>query len=470
MVGYDSREDASLEPTMTLSSFVAGLSVEAVPTDVLEAAKRVLLDSLGCGLAGIRDAPASTIAAYAEEGQGAPEATLWGRGTKVPAAEAALVLGTAVHAHGLDDVHTKMHVASVVVPAALTVAERLGANGRELLTAIVAGYEIMVRVGRALDTTRAFLIGWRPTSICGTFGAAAAAASLLGLDAERVAGALGLAGNRSSGLFTPATQSSVGIRVDPGLAAQSGVQAADLAARGVQGSSTVLESLHGGFWRLFSDRARPELATLDLGDEYALPSMNNKLDPVPMSLLSAVEAARRLHARGVNTDVGNVEQIILRTSQPVIRECAGNLPIDGPLPSRQLRAQLSAAYVLPSVLVDGAFTLEHLRFPKLADSTVACLGELVRLVLDPAHDAVYPDALSNTVEVHFVDGTVTSETVAHPPGSPAHPLSFEVLAKKYRRLAGSTDTDDTADLVVNALRTAEEIEDVRMLTTLLRPN
>ena len=168
-----------------------------------------------------------------------------------------LVNGTAAHAFELDDFHNaKLHPGAVVIPAAFAVAEARGIGGARLETAIAAGYEVMIRTSLALDPSEGRLRGWHLTAICGTFGAAAAAAVLMGLDAERTAWALGLAGTQSGGLFAFNADGTMSKRLHPGRAAQAGIMAAELAELGFSGPTQIYEAEDGGFLWAYSSKSK----------------------------------------------------------------------------------------------------------------------------------------------------------------------------------------------------------------------
>src|SRR3989304_4150007 len=227
------RSDRSTALTISgqLAEFAAGLRYEDLPPDVRELAQLVLLDTLGCGLAGSATEELRLIRAAMLQAGGAGDTRLGGTPERPPLPLAALANGAAIHAREMDDFGGCMHSGSVVVPAAFCTAARVGASGRELLTAIVAGYDI---ARRAMDGGGGYLVykerGWHSTSTCGGFGAAAAVGRLLALDAQRLQWALGYAGSNAGGTWAYITDGAMSKRVHPGFAAQSGVVSAYLAA------------------------------------------------------------------------------------------------------------------------------------------------------------------------------------------------------------------------------------------------
>ena len=246
--------------TLAVAEWVAGLRHDSVPDATRRVIRSHLLDTLGCGLYGRATEWTGIVERWAR-GQGeAPRerarlASVWGdEGPSLRPMDAALVNGIAAHAFELDDYHTvKIHPGAVVIPAALATAERLDASGTELATAIATGFEVMARTAAALEPSSARLRGWHLTGVTGTLGAAAAAASLIGLDAEHTAWALGIAGTQSSGLFAFNADGAMTKRFHAGRAAQAGLMAAELAQVGYTGPTQVFEAEDGGMLKAFSD-------------------------------------------------------------------------------------------------------------------------------------------------------------------------------------------------------------------------
>ncbi|RPJ73309.1 MAG: MmgE/PrpD family protein, partial [Desulfobacteraceae bacterium] len=212
--------------TRALSGFAARLAYPALPPELVDRLKTCLLDAIGCGLHGAGLPWADIVNRWVMRQGGPPEATLWRQGFRGPCANVVLGLGVMIHGFDFDDYHNaKIHPGAPVIPAALAVGEWLGASGREVLAAIAAGYETMIRVSLATGPNASRLKGWHLTGTTGTFGAAAAAGRLLGLSAEEMASALGLAGTQSAGLWAFLADGAMSKRFHPGRAGQSGVMA-----------------------------------------------------------------------------------------------------------------------------------------------------------------------------------------------------------------------------------------------------
>lgn len=236
--------------TSALADFTAGLAFDHIPSKVIDHLKICMLDTFGCGLFG-STLPWSSILMDTindfehNEGQ---KVTIWGTPYKMSAPNAALINGTMVHGFELDDLHKRsiVHPGSVATTAAFAAAEHKGkVNGPELLTAVVAGYEVGARVGMCMGVSH-LRQGWHPTGTHGTFAAAAAAGKILALNQQQMIHALGIAGSQAAGLMA-AQYSSMVKRFHAGRAAQSGVYAALLAQRGFTGISNIFESDYGGY-------------------------------------------------------------------------------------------------------------------------------------------------------------------------------------------------------------------------------
>ena len=225
----------SKEVTRELARFAAELTYDKIPAPVIERIKLCILDSFGCGIFGSTLPWAKIVADFSKDLGGKRESAVWGRNFKVSAPNAALANGTAVHSFELDDLHKTsiVHPGSVVLAPALAMAESVGGcSGQEFLTAVIAGYEVAIRVGMSVGTSH-LQRGFHPTGTNGTFGAGAAAGRILKLDADLMTHALGIAGTQAAGLMA-AQYSAMVKRMHAGRAAQSGVYGALLAQRGLR--------------------------------------------------------------------------------------------------------------------------------------------------------------------------------------------------------------------------------------------
>ena len=301
VIGESSRgsPDTGESPSVALAEFVADLTLAGVPDEVVAYARVLTLDLLGAALSGVDTVEARTMISAAQSI--APTdgpCSIWGTSHTTTAAAAALVNGVIAHAQELDDFGGADHSGAVVIPVVLAIAEAEGVtDGERVLEAIIAGYDIALRVLEGAGGYRAHNgLGWHSTGTCGSFGAAAAAARMLDLDAEKTAWALGIAGSFTGGVWAFLADGSMSKRYHTGRAAEIGLTAAYMARAGFSGPTGVLDAEYGGYLATYcDDRAQPAAFTEGLGREYRI--MKSGIKPYA--------ACRGLHAA---LDVGAAAQ------------------------------------------------------------------------------------------------------------------------------------------------------------------
>lgn len=417
---------SALPTTRMLASWIAGLRHENVPLPVRDALRRLLLDTLGVGLFGRNQPWSEAVRAWAQMAKpanGARRGRLWGDSdAQFRPADAALVNGTAAHAYELDDYHNaKLHPGAVVVPTALALAESLDADGACLETAIAAGYEVMIRTALALGPAPARLRGWHLTAVCGPLGAAAAAAVLLGLNEERVAWALGLAGTQAGGLFAFTADGSASKRFHPGRAAQAGIMAAELAELGLSGPSKIYEAADGGLLGTFVDNADASQLTKDLGSIWHTAETSFKPYACCGSLHAHVDAALALRPHWRNGG-----RVRVGLANLVELQCGYDYA-----PGSELNAQMSARYCVAAALLDGAVLPAQFAPPRIADPAVTRVAQEIELVHDAELDRLYPAHFAGWVESEVVGGTRERVVFRDPSGSPLNATMEQSLRRKF---------------------------------------
>lgn len=308
--------------TLALAEQARRLRPGDIPETVRAWARQCVLDAIGCGLAGASDELVAILLAEMREQGGNAVATVLGHAGRLPAASAALVNGAAAHALDFDDVNLAMpgHPSVAILPALLALAEERGSSGADVLTAFVAGYELQCRIGRVIAPGHYDGLGFHATATVGSFGAAAACAHLLGLDAAAFATALGIAGTQAAGL-----KSMFGTMCKPlhaGKAAYHGLLAAKLAMRGFTSRADVIECGQGF--------ARTHSADFNPGRAFEAPPggwwiLNNlfKYHASCYMTHAAIEAAGKLRRRhGIAAE--QVERVELRIHEASDRIC--NIP------------------------------------------------------------------------------------------------------------------------------------------------
>jgi 2-methylcitrate dehydratase PrpD len=415
--------------TMALSRWIAGLQYADLPERTREVIRLALLDTLGCGVYGFETAWTQMLLQWARAGGAAGRSRAWGGGQpRLRAADAAMVNGTAIHAFELDDYHNaKLHPGAVVIPAALAIAEEREISGERLVTAIAAGYEVMIRSSLALNPSAARLRGWHLTGVCGPFGAAAACAVLLGFDAERTAWALGLAGTQGSGLWAFNADGAMSKRLHAGKAAHSGVLAAELAAAGFTGPTQIYEFHDGGFLKAYSDASDPAPLTHELGSRWHLEALSVKPYSCCGSTHAYIDAALELRKRlGNKWDPARPVRVGL--SKVVDVQCGFDYA-----PSTALNAQMSLRYTVAAALADGQVLPQQFSDERMRDPALCTLAAKLELMDDPQLDKLYPAHFAGWVAAE-VGGQWMRVDILDPTGSVACPIDAAGIAEKFKRI------------------------------------
>jgi 2-methylcitrate dehydratase PrpD len=440
-----------------IARFARASAFADLPSEVVEASKLHLLDTLGCGFA----AHSAGIGTEAREvslsagGQG--QSSVIGGGER-SASSAALANGTLCHALDFDDTHTGAitHVSTVVCPAALAVAEQHGSSGADLINAIVVGNEVAIRLGEAARP--AYMVtGFHPTSVCGIFGAAAAAGLLMNLDETGLESAIGIAGSMAGGLFEYLSDGSATKPLHAGWAAHSAIIAAELAARGATGPSTVLEGRFGVFHayhRLDGDA----LAGLsDLGERWETPNISFK--PYPAchfihSPLDAVGLALAEHAPPI-TEIQAVDVELPEAGVPLVAA-----PPEAKLkPRTPYDAKFSLQYSIAARLVRGTVDLDSYTADAIREPRVLDLAARVRC--GPGEFPTYPGALPGRVAIELRDGSVLSGEVAHERGGPQNPMGSNEVRAKFDANAAQALAPAEREVLATTVLALDAFETVR---------
>jgi 2-methylcitrate dehydratase PrpD len=453
-------------PAQRLAAFTSALTIDAIPEAVAGAAKLHLLDTLGTGLA----AHGLDVADYARAAMVEPgvsgAATAIGVDGGLPAADAALANGTICHALDFDDTHSGAiaHVSATVVPAALAVGQEQGASGAELLAAVVAGNEVVVRLG--LVAGAGFHArGFHPTSVCGVFGAATAAARLRGLDATATANALGIAGSMASGILEFLSDGSATKRLHPGWAAHAGIIASRLAAHGATGPATVLEGRFG-LYAAYLGRTDVDLESqlADLGERWETPNIAFKPYPACHYIHASLDAARQLVAdEPIAPD--QIEEIVALTPQAgvslVLEPVASKLR-----PRSEYEAKFSLPYSVASMLVRGRVDNSTYTDEAIADAAVLALASRVRYEVKPF--ATSPDAFPGGVRITTRDGRTREAQLSHQRGGPENPMTPAEVREKFRANAALAVGTESVTAIEETVLALERQADLRALRALGR--
>ena len=433
----------------TIAEWAVALELEDVPEAVRADAKLHLLDTIGCGLAahatGVGHEGRTTMA----ELGGQAEATVLGSRTRLPAANAAFANAMLCHGLDFDDTHSDSvsHVSTVITPAALAEAERLGASGRETLAAVVAGNEIVCRVGMA--ASGAFHArGFHPTAICGIFGGVATVGRLGRVDPGAVTSALGIAGSFAGGLFAYLADGTPTKPMHPAWA-----------AHGAAGPPSVLEGKFGLYHAfLGAEEGEVDIAgqLSDLGTRWETLRIAYKPYPVCHFMHGSLGAASE-GADGRTFAAEEIDDVLVTVPEAgvsLVLEPAA----EKAAPRSEYEGKFSLQYSMASLLVRGHVSVSDFTDEAIADPAVLSVARKVRYETKPY--PTYPQAFPGGAVVRLADGTTFAADFPHQKGGPENPLSPDEVREKFRGNASLALSDTAVEALEEALLSLDEVEDV----------
>lgn len=424
--------------TKHLAEFAVDLRASPLPDDVRRAAERAVLDWLGSAIRGGEAFPVCAALAVARQAMPGQEATVLATGERLSALGAAFANGAASHVLELDDLHqaSTFHPAAPIIPAAVAAAERADASGQVLLRAVVAGYEVGIRLAEAVNPSHYRY--WHPTATCGVFGAAAAAGTVLGLSCPELVDALGSAGTMASGLWQFLHDGAMSKPLHAGKAAHDGLLSAELARAGLTGARAILEGPRG-FFAATAGEVDPSRITHGLGNRFKILENGYKRHACCGHTHTAIDAALHLRERIAGRVIQRVEVETYQVALDIT---------DNSTPETEHAAKFSIQHAVAVALLDGVAGLEQFRPARLADPELAALRARVLVRAVPEFTVAYPQAWPARVRVWLADGKTMEETVAVPRGMLGNPMSDEELQEKFLGLVTPVLGSERAALLV----------------------
>ena len=447
--------------TRALTEDVANTVYEGIPSAAVHEVKRRVLDILGIALSASRTDSGRRLAQYAIQQKTPGRASLWGRKESTSPALATLVNASMIFNLELDDVHrtSHCHPAATTIPPALALAEELGLGGKEVVCAVIAGYEAENRVGNAVSPSiyldRVFL----PAATLGTLGAAGAAASLYRLTADQVLGALGTAV-----YLTPVSQyenyreGSSSKELCIGWAAATGIDAVNLARNGFEGPASWLDGPLG-FARAAADRFDLNRVVEGIGKEYQILYAGMKPYACCRQHHTAIDAALEIRERHA-PEPDDIDRIVHRTFRIASR---GN----NCRPATVSAAKYSAPFSIATALIAGQVWREDYTPEKLTDKKIMGLTAKVEVKVDPELDKLYDEKWPSIIEITTKNGQIFQARRDLPKGEPECPLSDEEVIRKFMDLAGDSVPRRRAEEIYETVWKLETLDDIRTLTGLL---
>ncbi|MFZ7126450.1 MAG: MmgE/PrpD family protein [Desulfobacterales bacterium] len=433
------------------------LSYENLEESVSERVRYLLLDFIGVAIRGSRTESSQVMQRFLSVNHTPPPGGVPVIGTRMraEASFAALANGAASHSIELDDVvnAASLHPAVTVMPAALSAGYLSGCSGRELVEGIVAGYELTVKLGIALDPAAHYAQGFHPTGTCGCFGAALAAAKILKLDEDQTARALGIAGSQAAGSLEFLADGSFTKRLHAGWAAHAGLTAALMAREGFTGPTSIIEG-RLGFLHAYSPASKPEKVLEGWGDPYEI--MKTSIKPhaccrYKQGPIDCILGIIREHGLA-EEDIEKVVVSVLKAGKALVAE-----PRDSKIhPKSIVDAQFSMPFGAAMAIIFGRAFLDQYCQENIDSQRVCDMMRRVYCVDNAELEKEFPRKWPAEVEIVTRDGASYRMRLEYPKGDPENPLSWEEIIEKFNDLASAVFGAEQRSLIIGRVRAIEE--------------
>lgn len=447
--------------TEHFASFIAHTNYENLPQDVIVQAKERIMDTVGAAIAGCCNWEYAQSFRQAIAALGTGHCSVLGGNAIYSPAHAAMINATFAHAVELDDGHKNAgcHAGAVVVPTALVLGQEFKRSGREILVAVVLGYEVVYRIASHMNPKQ-INKGFHPSSNCDVFGAMAVAGKLMGLNEKQLANGLGQAGMLASGTMEATCSGQRSKCVQVGNAAYSGIMAAFLAAQNMEGCLSALEGKDGLF-HTQSEQVDADDVIRDLGVVYSIANTYNKMYPSCRHAQPGIEAVLDL-AQEHQITPEQVEHIWIGTHQ-VAYDLTGIIKA----PQNSGQAKFSLAYGSAVALMDHCFGVGHLTAPSYTNPDYLALTERVTCAVDPSVQSKFPQQRGAKVEIILKDGRTYEKELYDLKGSPNNPVGWAELEAKFLANAAAMLSADRSKSLVQQFRCLDQQDDMAALTQLL---
>src|SRR5712671_2470814 len=467
-----SRSDFPRAPGLTdyVAKFVSHAKYEDIPGEVVELGKKSILDGLGLALAGSNAQTGTLCRRYLEKiGVCDGKSTIIGSARKTSPRFAAFVNGVSIHADDFDDTQLAdakdrvygllVHPTVPVLPAALALAERGGASGKELMLAYHLGVEVEGKIAEAISP-RHYQDGFHSTGTCGPFGSAAACAKLLRFDVSKTLNVFGLAASQSGGL-----RENFGTMTKPfqaGRAAESGLESAELIALGWSAAEQILEA-DRGFFHAFGGSYDPGAIVGRLGKPWTFVSPGISLKPYPSGSLThpaMTELMRLIEANDIQAN--QVEKVDVGANHNMTTTLLHHQPKTG------LEAKFSMEFCLAILLLERKAGLGEFSEKVVHRPDVQEMIRKINFYVDPEAESAGFDKMTSILKIHLKDGRMITGRADFAKGSPANPMTFEEAATKFRGCAEYAGCSKSkAEKIISFVRTLDSVPDVDVLAPLL---
>jgi 2-methylcitrate dehydratase PrpD len=456
-----------MEVTKELIQRCHDLNYDVLTFDVVDRVKYLVLDFIGVAARGALSESSGPVQKYILNFDNARDgAVVIGTHLKASPAYAAMANGTAAHSLELDDVvnEASLHPAVAIMPTALAAAHLAGCSAKELIAAIAAGYEVMIKLGVALDPAAHYARGFHPTGTCGTMGAAITAAKILKLNQKAMMNALGIAGSQTAGSMEFLSDGAFTKRLHPGWAAHSGIIAALLARENFTGPGTIIEGRFG-FLHAYSSGSKSGKVLQNWGDPWEVLHTSIKPHACCRYKQGPIDGILKI-VRENNLDASQIEKVtlgILKAGFAIVAEPEEQKSD----PKSVVDAQFSMPFGAAVAILYGKATLDEYTRESINSARVKELMGKISCVKDPELEKEFPKKWPASVTLLTKDGKTYSTRIDFPKGDPENPLTWDELIDKFRNLVSPVFFEVKQNEVIERVRSLEKEEDLKDFSMLL---
>jgi 2-methylcitrate dehydratase PrpD len=453
--------------TRSLTQKCFELDYNQLPEEVIDRVRYFTLDYLGVAARGSLSESSrpvyNAVRRLDASGTGTP---IIGTDFRAAPPYAALANGISAHSLELDDVvnAASLHPGVTIITAALSAADISGCSAKEFVEGVVAGYEVTVKLGIALDPAAHYARGFHPTATCGTMGAAVAVAKIFRLSPEEMTNALGIAGSQAAGSMEFLAEGAFTKRFHAGWAAHSGLMAALLARENFTGPGTIIEGKFG-FLHSYSDNSDPERVLKDWANPYEVMKTSIKPHSCCRYKQGPIDGVLRIvrenHLRA--DDIESIEAAILSAGFSLVAEPE----LLKQNPKSIVDAQFSMPFGATVAVLFGKATLDEYTPENIASEQVKALMKRVSCVKNPELDKVFPQKWPALVKIATKDGRSFQTDVEFPKGDPENPLSWDEIIEKFNGLASPVYSPERRQQIVATVRGLDRDQKMNTLTGLL---
>ena len=456
-----------MEVTKDLIQKCHAINFNTLTADVVDRVKYLILDFIGVAARGALSDSSGCVQRFIVNSDNAPDgAVVIGTNLKTSPSYAALANGTAAHSLELDDVvnEASLHPAVAIMPAALAAAQIVGCSGKELIAAITAGYEVMIKLGVALDPAVHYAQGFHPTGTCGTMGAAVTAAKILKLSKKEMLNALGIAGSQAAGSMEFLSDGAFTKRLHPGWAAHSGIIAALLARENFTGPGTIIEGRFG-FLHAYSSGSQAARVLQNWGDPYEVLRTSIKPHACCRYKQGPIDGILKI-VRENNLDASEIEKVtlgILKAGFALVAEPESQKTN----PKSVVDAQFSMPFGAAVAILNAKATLDEYTMENVNSERVKELMDKISCVKDAELEKEFPKKWPASVTLQTKDGKTYSTRIDFPKGDPENPLTWDELIDKFRNLIAPVFFEARQNEIIERIRSLEQEEDLEAFSILL---